>query len=83
MLRKVLAVDHSYARRLAVENGQPHFPAEFRQVVQGDDDVDLLESLIFIVKPVPASDAPEDVRSAYKVFNRSPCFERLTKRRWL
>ena len=61
MLRKILAVDHAYARRIAVENGHPHFPAAFRQMVEGDDGVDLLESLVFIVKPVPASDTPEDI----------------------
>jgi len=61
MLRKILAVDHAYARRIAVEQGHPHFPAAFREVVQRDDGVDLLESLIFIAKPVPASDSPEDV----------------------
>jgi uncharacterized LabA/DUF88 family protein len=61
MLRKILAVDHAYARRIAVDRGHPHFPAEFRQVVQRNDDVDLLESLVFVVKPVPASDSPEDV----------------------
>lgn len=61
MLRKILAVDHAYARRIAVDQGHPHFPAAFREVVQEDDGVDLVESLIFIGKPVPASDSPEDV----------------------
>ena len=61
MLRKILAVDHAYARRIAVECGRPHFLAAFREVVQGDDGVDLLESLVFIVKHVPASDSPEDI----------------------
>ena len=61
MLKKILAVDHAYARRIAVEAGHPHFPAEFRKLVEREDDVDLLESLIFVVKPVPASDSPEDV----------------------
>ena len=61
MLRKILAVDHAYARRIAVEQGHPHFPAAVREVVQGDDGVDLVESLIFIAKQVPASDSPEDV----------------------
>jgi uncharacterized LabA/DUF88 family protein len=61
MLRKILAVDHAYARRIAVEQGHPYFPAALREVVQGEDGVDLLESLIFIAKPVPASDSPEDV----------------------
>jgi hypothetical protein len=42
MLRKILAVDHAYARRIAVDNGHPHFPAAIREVVQGDDGVDLL-----------------------------------------
>lgn len=64
MLRKLLAVDHAYARRIAIEKGHPHFPASFREVVQGDDRVDLLESLIFVIKPVPASDSPEDVATA-------------------
>jgi uncharacterized LabA/DUF88 family protein len=64
MLRKILAVDHAYARRIAVECGHPHFPAEFRSVVEAEDDVDLLESLVFVVKPVPASDSPEDVATA-------------------
>jgi uncharacterized LabA/DUF88 family protein len=64
MLRKIIAVDLAYARRIAVEQGLPHFPAEFREVVQGDDGVDLLESLIFVGKPVPASDTPEDVAAA-------------------
>lgn len=64
MLRKILAVDHAYARRIAVEGGHPHFPAEFSEVVHGEDGVDLLESLIFIVKPVPASDSPEDVATS-------------------
>jgi uncharacterized LabA/DUF88 family protein len=61
MLRKILAVDHAYARRIAVEHGHPYFPAVFREIVQGEDGVDLLESLIFITKPVPASDSAEDV----------------------
>jgi hypothetical protein len=61
MLRKLLAVDFAYARRIAVENGHPHFPAAFRELVQRDEGVDLLESLVFIIKPVPASDSPEDV----------------------
>lgn len=61
MLRKILAVDHAYARRIAVEQGHPHFPAALREVVEGDDGVDLVESLIFIAKPVPSSDSPEDV----------------------
>jgi uncharacterized LabA/DUF88 family protein len=64
MLRKILAVDHAYARRIAVECGHPHFPAAFREVVQGDDGVDLLEALAFIVKPVPTSDSAEDVATA-------------------
>lgn len=64
MIRKILAVDHAYARRIALDNNQPHFPASFRDVINGDDGVDLLESLIFIVKPVPASDAPEDIAAS-------------------
>ena len=37
MLRKILAVDHAYARRIAMECGQPHFPAAYREVVEGHD----------------------------------------------
>lgn len=62
--RKILAIDHFYAKRIAQECGLPHFPAAFRELVQGDDGVDLLESLIFIGKPVPNSDSPEDVAAA-------------------
>jgi uncharacterized LabA/DUF88 family protein len=70
MLRKILAVDHAYARRIALDCGQPHFPAAFRDIVHGDDGVDLLESLVFIVKPVPASDSPEDVATAAEQVER-------------
>jgi hypothetical protein len=64
MLRKVLGADLAYGGRIAKECGHPHFPAEFRELVQGDEGVDLLEALAFIIKPVSASDSPEDVAAA-------------------
>jgi uncharacterized LabA/DUF88 family protein len=70
MIRKILAVDHAYARRIALDNNQPYFPASFRDVINGDDGVDLLESLIFIVKPVPPSDSAEDIAASAEQVER-------------
>lgn len=62
MLRKIIAIDHAYAARVASELGFDHFPAKrFRELVAAGDDVDVLETLITIVKRVPVNGTPEEI----------------------
>lgn len=61
MLRKLLTVDHKYARWIAREAGFEHFPAEFREEVFDHDGVDLVEALISVVQHVPSDDSAESL----------------------
>lgn len=60
MLKKIIAIDAAYANYTSKSRGLQHFPVgSFRKVVQGDGNVDVIETLITLVRDVPDNDSAE------------------------
>jgi uncharacterized LabA/DUF88 family protein len=65
MLRKIIAIDSSYANIVARQAEFRHFPVdEFRQIAIGSGGVDVIETLITVNEFPPEDDSPEAVATA-------------------
>lgn len=69
-IRKILAVDPGYGHVQACKCGHLRFPARFRNEV-ATAGVDLIESIIPIIKPVPENDTAEAVATAATKYERT------------
>ncbi len=71
MLRKIIAVDSAYAYNAASRAGFHQFPIEaFRDLVSGDEGVDVVETLVTIVKRVPEDDSAASVATVASQVDR-------------
>jgi len=60
MVRKVIAVDSQYAYRESTKANFQFFPVEeFRELVNGDEGVDVIETVYTLIKKVPEDDSAE------------------------
>ncbi len=72
MLRKLIAIDSAYANRVAKDNNFDYFPIEgFCDVVKGDGEVDVIETLITLIKRVPEDDSPEEIATVASQVERT------------
>ena len=72
MLKKVIAVDSANVEHYAKSRGLPYFPVDkLRKVVCGEDgSVDVLETLVTVVKRIPETDSPEDIAANQELYDR-------------
>lgn len=75
MLRKLIAADMAYADRVAKQAGLRNFPIrEFRDLVNRDDTVDVIETLVTVIKHVPRDDTAEEVATVATNVQRAKDF---------
>jgi hypothetical protein len=75
VIRKLIAADMAYAYRVAKQAGFPNFPIrEFRELVNRDDTVDVIETLVTVIKHVPRDDTPEEIATVATNVQRAKDF---------
>jgi len=75
MVRKLISIDMAYAGRMAKQAGLPNFPiCRFRDLVNRDDTVDVIETFVTIIKHVPRDDTPEEIATVATNVQRAKDF---------